>query len=146
MKKVIIIIAGIIVTAASCYSQSNLDSAICKYLVESRQMEKPVNNVTKAGGKLVKNTNYFLEKKPVIRLSNSSTLQPVIFGCYKSHANRYLLVRMEVNSKSSFYFYGSNKLLDEVEKLKVELIETLNFSLNDEALARLINCLSSCYL
>src|ERR1700730_7017730 len=100
MKNIILLIVGIILAARSGYAQKILDSVICKYLVESGQIEKSVNNITRTGGKLLKNTNYFMEKKPVIRLSDSTTLQPVIFGCYKTHASKHLLIELKRSSGS----------------------------------------------
>lgn len=146
MKKNAFLIAGVLLCAISCHSQSNLDSVIGKYLVERKQLEKPIDSIHKTGNKLLKNTNYFLEKKPIIRLSRASSIHPVIFGCYKSHTNKYLLIHLKTNLKSVFYFYGENNLFDEIDKLKKQILEDLKLSLNDEALATLINYLSFCYL
>lgn len=147
MKKIAVVIIGIIFANASVYSQNNLDSIICKYLVESGQIKKAINTTTKLKeGKLIRNTNYFLVKKPFIRLSNSITLQPIIFGCYKSHTAKYLLIQLNTSSNSTFYFYGNNKILYEIEKLKNEVFENMKLFLKDEEAATLINYLSLCYL
>lgn len=147
MKKIVVVIGGIILTNVSVYSQSNLDSVISKYLVETKQINKAINTtIMVKEGKLLKNVNYFFIKKPIIRLSNSSIIQPVIFGCYKSHTTKYLLIQLNSSSNSTFYFYGNNKLLYEIEKLKNEILESIIPSLKDEESATLINYLSLCYL
>ena len=146
MKKATLTIFGLFLYIVCCYSQTSLDSVICKYLVQQKEINEPVNTIKRSGKRLVKNTNYFFEKKPVIRLSDSTALQPVIFGCYKSHTSKYLLVQIQRKSQRVSYFYGSNKLLYEIDKLKEQLLNNLKVALNDEALAALINYLSSCYL
>ena len=128
------------------YSQDNVDSVICKYLIEIGQFEKGINTTKKVKeGVLIKKSNYFFQKKPIMRLSNSVTIQPIIFGCYKSHARKFLLIQMKVNANSNFYFYGNNNLVYEIEKLREEVFQKVP-SLKDEESAALINYLSSCYL
>jgi hypothetical protein len=147
MKKIVVFFVGISLSNASVYSQINLDSVISKYLVETRQINKAINTTVELKrGKLLKNVNYFFIKKPIIRLSNSSFIQPVVFGCYKSHSTKYLLIQLNSSSNSTFYFYGNNKLLYEIEKLKNEVLENITPSLKDEESATLINYLSLCYL
>ena len=147
MKKIVLLIIGIILANIFAYSQSNLDSVISKYLVEARQIGKSINTTTQVKeGKFLKKTNYFFDKKPIIRVSDSITLQPVIFGCYKSHAGKYLLIQFKINSNSIFYFYGDSKLLYDLEKLRNEILEKVKPSINDEEVAALVNYLSLCYL
>jgi hypothetical protein len=81
----------------------------------------------------------------MMMLSNSIAIQPIIFGCYKSHARKFLLIQMKVNANSNFYFYGNDNLFYEIEKLKEEVIKKVP-SLKAEESAALINYLSLCYL
>ena len=147
MKGFLIFIATIVLVSNSAYCQNNLDSAICKHLVETGQIDKAINTTTKVkDDSFLKNTNYFYSKKPVIRVSNTITVEPVIFGCYVSHTGKNLLITVNVNARSTFYYYGNNKLLADIERLKHEILETVKPSLSDNDEAALINYLSACYL
>lgn len=131
----------------SLYAQSSLDSVICKYLVENGEIDRTVDSTSRMHeGKLVRKTNYFFDRKPEIYLSDSVTILPVIFGCYKSHTNKYLLIKVDNQSTTTVFFYGKGKLLQEVDKLRAELIDQLKPSFKDENIAALMNYLSLCYL
>src|SRR3954447_13714913 len=111
MKGILIFVATIVLGHKSSYCQNNLDSAICKYLVQTGQVDKAINTTTKVkDDNFLKSTNYFYSKKPVIRVSNTITVEPVIFGCYVSHTGKNLLITVNVNAHSTFYYYGKNKL------------------------------------
>lgn len=147
MKRAALFTAGIFLATVCAYAQNNLDSVICKYLVKTRQIEKIINTKSRIKeGMSVKSTNYFMYKKPLIRLSDAVTIQPVIFGCYRSHSGKHLLIQYTTNVTSVFYFYGAHKLLNDMEKLKRELLLNVQSTLNDEDGATLINYLSLCYL
>jgi hypothetical protein len=145
--KIAVLIAGLILITKISISQTNLDSLICKYLVEKNEIEKPVNKTVKLKeGKYSKSSNYFYEKKPLIRITTGITIQPIIFGCYKSHSRKYLLLQFDTNSESKFYIYGEKRLFNEIDKLKAHLAESVNTQLTDEAIASLVNYLLLCYL
>lgn len=147
MKKATLLIAATILAYTTVYSQNDVDSAVCRHLVESGQIDKAVNTTAKVKeDQFLKSTNYFYSKKPVIKVSDSMTLEPVIFGCHSSHAAKNLLVCLKINSNAVFYYYGNNKLLVDIEKIRQEILETIKPSLNDEDVAVLINYLSACYL
>ena len=147
MKKTVLFTAAIFIATVFAYAQNNLDAVICKHLVETRQLEKIINTKSRIrAGVALKSTNYFMFKKPVIRLANAVTIQPVIFGCYSSHAGKHLLVQYKTNGTSVFYFYGDHTLLNDMEKLKRELLLNVQSDFNDEDQAALINYLSLCYL
>ncbi len=141
------VIGCLLMLFKASYSQRTLDSVIRKFLVDKNQIDKAIHTriKTKEGGFLEK-ANYFLEKKPVIHLSDTITVQPVIFGCYKSHASKFLLIEYKIRSKSLFYVFGEERLLQEIDKLRKELLESEEISWNDDDVAALVNYLSLCYL
>ncbi|MBD0296292.1 MAG: hypothetical protein M3342_11865 [Bacteroidota bacterium] len=147
MKKSITIIGCLLLLCKASRSQTVLDSVVCRFLIERKELDKTIHSKTKIKeGEFVEKANYFLEKKPAIRLSDSIILQPVIFGCYKSHAPKYLLVEYKVKAKSIFYVYGEDRLLQEINRLNKEILEGIITSRNDNDAAALINYLSLCYL
>lgn len=128
-------------------AQNRLDSFVTKFLIDKKQIDKAINTKTKVKeGEFVTKANYFLLKKPAIRLSDSVSLQPVIFGCYTSHAPKYLLIEHKMRSTSVFYVYGEDRLLQEINKLRQEILKGEKISWNDDDVAALINYLSLCYL
>ena len=131
----------------SAYTQNSVDSVIRKFLIDKHQMDTAINTKTKIKeGGFLKKANYFSEKKPAIHLSDSITLQPVIFGCYKSHAPKFLLVAYKTGTQTHFYIYGEERLLQELNRLHKEILDGVKTVWNDEDAAALINYLSLCYL
>jgi hypothetical protein len=147
MKESLLVMGCVMILFKGAYSQNSVDSVIRKFLIDKDQMDTAINTKVKIKeGGFLKKTNYFSEKKPAIHLADSITLEPVIFGCYKSHAPKFLLIAYKTDTQTHFYIYGADRLLQELNRLHKEILEGVKTSWNDEDAAALINYLSICYL
>lgn len=102
---------------AQSFCNSPTDSIVKVFMIKNNILLDPVSIRKYENGRVVSETKNYYINQNMIKVSDTSTIDLVVFGAYSDHPRDYLLVIYNTYGSSKHFFLGKDRI--EVDLLTI---------------------------